>query len=236
MVLRESDDDDDGGVKRDGRRELRSEELDEKGEEAMILCVRSARFGGARGPPGTDGVFEMKTGRGAALAGGFLTSRVLVDEDELDVKDIGFGRSLLLTLALRPSDAKKLPVLDEVGLVASVRMEGRGRGTANERGDRAGYGRAGTAGTRSPGLVDKSVAIIASGRVGNVASEFIEDRETCRPWGTNCFVEGIKVVRLPDPFEPDENTMSAPHVDGEGERTSESCLQNPLAQPAIVHV
>jgi hypothetical protein len=139
-------DGDEPGAKSEGRRAaieaLRSDtdELDENGEEdAAMLCVRSARFGGARGPPGTEGVLEMRTGRGFMLTGGLLVSRVPV-VGGFSEKDIGLGRSRLLMLALRPSEEKKLlAAFDELGLVVpNIRREVEGRFMVLDRGERAG--------------------------------------------------------------------------------------------------
>lgn len=89
-------------------------ELPEKGEgEAMMLCAR--RFGGARGPPGTEGLFAIITVRVERLTGG-LFMRTLAELEDDEDRLPGLGRSLLVDrLAFRPNEAKKAPVF-EVGV------------------------------------------------------------------------------------------------------------------------
>jgi hypothetical protein len=85
-------------------------------------------------------------------------------------------------------------------------------------------------------LVDRSVASIASGRRGNVASLLIDDRETCRgcgpPPGGCC----MSVLAL-GPFEPDSKAITSKRDINQGDKlTSKPRLDDPLAQPAIVHI
>lgn len=64
------------------------------------------RLGGARGPPGTDGVMGGRfAGRGLACSFPFLGGLL----DSVFGGDGGVKGFSLLMLALRPSDAKKLP-------------------------------------------------------------------------------------------------------------------------------
>lgn len=112
-------------------------------------------------------------------------------------------------LALRPREAKKPAPLvegvgarertDEGGVPVLPALELDRVGWLRDCGGfkaREGYGRVGG----SPGGVmsryapwERSVATVASGRVGNVASEAIEDREVKRGLGVNGRAEGPRV-------------------------------------------
>jgi hypothetical protein len=94
-----------------GRVALRS--FGEKREEIIIVCERLARFGAARGPPGTEGVVTMLTGRGAEFVGGFLTRSLPDNEEEGELSPLLLFLSFL-TLAFRLSDEKN-PGLLTVG-------------------------------------------------------------------------------------------------------------------------
>jgi hypothetical protein len=176
----------------------------------MIVLDRDTRLGGARGPPGTDGLLGIFTGRGVepGLAGVFLLGLVLEEEED----DGGLVTAALSPffpeiLALRPREAKKPPVLDVGVEDAKDRIEEVGVGALAPRLDvrggqrwswaRDGYGRVGgTAETRSCVLSDRSVAVDASGRRGKVASEIIDDREVCLGWGMRVLSTGISADRL----------------------------------------
>jgi hypothetical protein len=172
----------------------------------MIVCERLILFGGARGPPGMAGVDVTCAGRGfgGADAGGGLESRLreeeameLEEEEDTALEETGFPRivperSRFEILFLRPRE--KNPVLGLVVIVVgkrtaedALRMEDNGgveRATEGALAARDGYGNAGGGGMfevkkSSPSCTDRSVAVYASGRRGKVASEAIDDRETC---------------------------------------------------------
>lgn len=78
----------------------------------MRVCERVARFGGARGPPGTVGIlFKLIIGREILVAdvGDFMSVRA-DDNEPVDVCISVAGLSRFERLALRPSEAKN-PVL-----------------------------------------------------------------------------------------------------------------------------
>lgn len=93
-------------------------EVDEKGEEGMMLCERSIRLLGPRGPPGIEGL-TVTCGRDRTDAGGFFVSlvEVCVPLSKVDC-DCGF-----LMLAFLLSDEKKLPALEgELWRFVTIRM------------------------------------------------------------------------------------------------------------------
>lgn len=78
------------------------------------MCERPSLFGGARGPPGTEGVLGILTGRGGGLVGVFFVSFV-PDEDETGLAVADFSRFPDDILVFRPREAKNPPAL-EVGV------------------------------------------------------------------------------------------------------------------------
>lgn len=107
-------------------------------------------------------------------------------------------RSFFDRLALRPR-AEKNPDVEKDGV--SERREVGGevleelvfwRAGGTVRSAREGYGSWGKPGevrsSNCPGL--RSVAVVASSRRGNVASEMIDDRDVCRGCGTNNLDDG----------------------------------------------
>ena len=176
--------------------------------EAIKVCERCALCGGARGPPGAEGGVPL-----ALLLDRWNCALVWlpVRTGGLTATEMGFeivGRNLSLRpldmLALRPSDAKKPPLSDGVG--ASERMdavavallaldcERVGRVLAGGGfSAREGYGRSGgiPVGVMSRyAPCRRSVATEASGRMGKVASEIMDEREVWRGCGVNGCVDG----------------------------------------------
>lgn len=157
------DDEDEGGANRDGRfaarTALRSAMLLENAA-VLMLCVLNARspprFGGARGPPGTEGnALGTIAGRGFDIdielfIGGALVRRVPPAELLIEKEAIVGGLFGLLMLPLRPSEEKKLVFeeLEELELedaaLASIRkgmgmVDVEGRAVVPiERGESAG--------------------------------------------------------------------------------------------------
>jgi hypothetical protein len=159
----------------------------------MIVCERDCLFGGARGPPGTEGALGIFTGRGLGLVGGFFVRSFVPgeEEDETGLAVLGFSLFPDDILAFRPSEAKNPPVLVEGVGGATDRIEEVGVPLARDD-DRTGpwandgYGSDGGAvGDTSVALSDRSVAAEASGRRGKVASEIIEARDVCLGCGVN---------------------------------------------------
>ena len=169
--------------------------------ETEYVFERCMRPGAARGPPGTTGAVGSGASRAdvvaacglerdAASAGGRFVSTLLGDCWLAASPERPFS---LRTLVLRPSDAKKpVPVLFVPGKMASVfvgeessvevRVEVREMFACAS----AGYGRAGGGavdGSMSMGRIERSVAVYASARMGNVACEASEPCETCLPCG-----------------------------------------------------
>jgi hypothetical protein len=152
-------------------------------EETMMVCERCARRGTARGPPGTVGAVGMSIGRGAGGAGGtggFLV-RTLAGPG---VAELVFPR---LILVFRPRVAKK-PPLDLPEDPGDALSRAWRPGVDVERGDvctacaKDGYGREGIPIGEMSSLCRgaRSVAVDASGRMGKVASEKMEDGDARR--------------------------------------------------------
>lgn len=159
---------------------------------AIIVCERNNLFEGARGPPGTEGAFDMFIVRGVGFVGGFFVKSFGPDEEdeETGLAVAGFSRLPDDILAFRPREAKNPPAL-EVGVDGTTdRIEEVGVALA-VAGSRwlwasEGYGSAGGAvGVISVVLSDRSVAVEASSRRGKVASEVIEARDVCLGCGVN---------------------------------------------------
>lgn len=176
-------------------------ELSESMGEIIIVCDLSILVGAALGPPGTEGAVTGAVLGGAMLLcelflGGSLVSRAEPGEDPTPSPIEPKPLSFLVTLALRPSEAKKAPVLlvgvkglkdlyplagdslplvlpaDEFDLPGNLGLE-----DAND-----GYGRGGgpVGGLMLiSSFVDKSVAADASGRRGKVASVITD---VCEDW------------------------------------------------------
>jgi hypothetical protein len=89
----------------------------------MVVWERNALFGGARGPPGIEGLFGIFTGRAVELAGGVFVRCLVPDEEREDagLAVPGFSR-LPDILAFRPREAKNTPAL-EVGVGGIDLME-----------------------------------------------------------------------------------------------------------------
>lgn len=163
------------------------------------LCIR---LGGARGPPGTDGEFGIVIGRGLGSCRGGLLDNALPITGAINATPLSF-----LRLVFRPNDARKLPgdLFNEVGEV-SERPEDEDelamivdalfdplRGAEAS----AGYGSEGGAlgGLESlEGGADRSVAKYASGRLGKVTSEPVEDSEILRVWVRGECVDGTRAL------------------------------------------
>lgn len=141
------------------------------------------RLGGARGPPGTEGATGGTVGgrETDSAFGGLLVSRFLVG-------DIGvLGPCSLFRLALRPSPKKKPAVdFEDVNNERVEDAEDTSAVDALERPLRgvtakAGYGSRGGAfgGLPSPAIRElRSVAEYASGRLGKVTPESVDDCDT----------------------------------------------------------
>lgn len=76
----------------------------------MIVCDRSILWGGARGPPGTEGLVEMLITRGAGVTGGFLVRSLPPPGEEIGLL-LGFAPLAEVKLAFLPREAKNPPVL-----------------------------------------------------------------------------------------------------------------------------
>jgi hypothetical protein len=149
----------------------------------MIVCERLARWGGARGPPGTDGVVSMFTGRGAG-SGGFDGIGFPDDCEAEPLKPL----LSFLVLAILPSEEKKAPAFPPVIGDASMRVDGVGELEEDDHVGRCwllardGYGRGGGAvgmSKSSVDLIERSVATEASSRMGKVTAEIPDDRDVC---------------------------------------------------------
>jgi hypothetical protein len=91
---------------------------------AIIVCERNNLFGGARGPPGTDGLLGILTGRGLGLTGGFFVRSFVPDEEEeTGLAVLGFSLFPDDRLAFRPREAKNPPALEEGVGGATDRIE-----------------------------------------------------------------------------------------------------------------
>jgi hypothetical protein len=168
------------------------------------LCIR---LGGARGPPGTDGEFGIVTGRGFGSCRGGLLDSALPITGAINATPLSF-----LILVFRPKDAKKLPGdlfneveevserpedEDELAIIVDALFSPLRGAEAS-----AGYGSEGGAlgGLESPeGGVDRSVAKYASGRLGKVTSEPVEDSEILRVWVRGECVDGTRALVFAGP-------------------------------------
>jgi len=121
----------------------------------------------------------MLTGRGAVIAGGFLTSSFPADKEWEGLRLLF---SDFLTLAFLPREEKKLlALLGTVG-EGSDRMDDGVRVGHRWFWAKEGYGSGGGAvGTvmSSISAVERSVAREASRRLGKVTSEMIDEAEVC---------------------------------------------------------
>lgn len=177
---------------------------------AITLCARCIRPGGARGPPGSAGWAVICTGRGVGMACCCRLLRSFGPDDDAPFPlpiDLSVGSRFML--ALRPIDAKNPPpplpllLLNDSGM---LRIDGVMELTLVPPVDfaepsfataftvrpcaRLGYGRVGGGPSSlipsdSDGRAERSVATYASIRLGNVTSDPIEPRETCRTLGAN---------------------------------------------------
>ena len=89
----------------------------------MIVCERNALFGGARGPPGIEGLFGIFTGRAVRVAEWVFVECFVPDEEdeETGLAVPGFPRPPDI-LAFLPREAKN-PLALEVGVGGIDRME-----------------------------------------------------------------------------------------------------------------
>jgi len=160
----------------------------------MRVCERTALFGGARGPPGTVGLFRLIIGREILEVDVGVFVSIRPDENEPFDECAGVADlSRFDILALRPSEAKNPVLLVELD-EPRERIEDGGVPLPALDDDRVGYVRGwfmakegyGSVGMTLGGVIsrqelnDRSVAVDASGRRGNVASDIIDERDVWR--------------------------------------------------------
>jgi hypothetical protein len=162
----------------------------------MTVLDLCARFGGARGPPGTEGVLVISMGRGLGVGKKLLSSCFVREPNP------GFAAGLSFrTLAFLPREAKKLPG------EANIRLDDEMPSTEADRvgrevrpGASDGYGTGGgevETTTSTSGLMVRSVATEASGRLGNVTSDIIEPPDICLGCGVIAERPGPTAIRVP---------------------------------------
>jgi hypothetical protein len=160
----------------------------------MTVLDLWARLGGARGPPGTEGVLVISMGRGLGVGKGLLLSCFVMEPNP------GFAAGLSFrTLAFLPREAKKLPGEANIRLdddMLSTEADRVGRDVRPGASD--GYGTDGEVETKlsTSGLMVRSVATEASGRLGNVTSEIIEPPDICLGCGVIAERPGPTATRV----------------------------------------